>query len=172
MSRPSGVGRPPVRRGADVLAIHEFATLVAINARSGRQRERVLRAAGVPLTGANLDALRTIERHGPMAMSDVARRLRVDQSTATRQVRPLEDQGLVLRTTDPADRRIALVALTPDGVTLLARVTDVALHDYETAIGAWSATDRRQLGTLLDRLRRDLLAVEVDESGWSIMPGA
>jgi DNA-binding MarR family transcriptional regulator len=172
VSSTSRVARAPVAQGAGVLAIHEFASLVAINARSSRQRDRVLRAAGVPLTGANLDALRTIERHGPMAMSDVARRLRVDQSTATRQVRPLEDQGLVARTTDLADRRIALVALTPDGVTLLARVTGVALHDYETAMGGWSAADREQLGVLLDRLRHDLLAVEVDESGWSIMPGA
>jgi DNA-binding MarR family transcriptional regulator len=105
-------------------------------------------------------------------MSDVARRLRVDQSTATRQVRPLEEQGLVERSTDPDDRRVALVALTAEGVSVLDRVSDVALHDYDIALGGWSAVDRAKLGELLDRLRHDLLAVEVDESGWSIMPGA
>ena len=160
-----------VRREAHLLAIQEFANLIAVNAHSARQRERVLRAAGVPLTGANLDALRTVQRHGPMPMSDVARRLRVDQSTATRQVRPLEDQGLVARAADPSDRRVALVELTADGTTLLDRVGDVALHDYDAALAEWSAEDKAQLGLLLDRFRRNLLAAELDESGWSIMRG-
>lgn len=160
-----------VRREAHLLAIQEFANLIAVNARSTLQRDRVLRAAGVHLTGAGLDALRTIQRHGPMAMSAVARRLRVDQSTATRQVRPLEDRGLVARTTAPSDRRVSLVELTAEGATLLERVGDVALHDYDAALASWSAEDRAQLGLLLDRFRRNLLAAELDESGWLIMRG-
>ncbi len=149
-----------------VLAVHEFADLIATGARSARQRERVVRAARVPLTGAGLLALRTVERYGPVAVTEVARRLEVDQSTASRQIRPLEEQGLVTRATDPADRRSARLAVTPKGRRLLDRVRDVSLNDYAVALGDWPDADRATLAALLDRLRIALLHTRADESGF------
>jgi DNA-binding MarR family transcriptional regulator len=157
-----------VRHAADVVALHDFATLIAANARSTRQRDRVLRAAGVPLTGAGLGVMRIVQRHGPIVLSDVARRLHVDQSTASRQVRAVEDLGLVARAIDDTDRRVAWLAITAEGETLLARVDDVALHDFDVALADWAPTDRARLGQLLERLRADLLATQLDESGWSV----
>jgi DNA-binding MarR family transcriptional regulator len=151
-----------------VLAVHELADLIAASARSPRQRERVVRAARVPLTGAGLVALRAVERHGPIAVSEVARRLAVDQSTASRQLRPLEEQGLVIRATDPADRRSARLAVTPKGRRLLDRVREVSLNDYAVALSDWSAADRASLAALVDRLRVALLHTRADETGWSV----
>jgi DNA-binding MarR family transcriptional regulator len=149
-------------------ALSELADLIAASARSPRQRERVLRAARVPLTGAGLVALRAVERHGPIAVSDVARRLELDQSTASRQIRPLEAEGLVTRSVDPADRRAARLAITPKGRRLLDRVREVPLNDYAVALGDWSAADRVTLAQLLDRLREGLLRTRTDETGWSV----
>lgn len=157
-----------VRRDADLAAIHDFATLIATNARSARQRDRVLRAAGVPLTPAGLAVMRIVERHGPVVVSEVARRLGVDQSTASRQIRPVEELGLVSRTTDEADRRVAWLELTDEGSTLLGRVDDVALHDFDVALADWSKADRALLAKLLERFRVDLLANQLDASGWSV----
>src|SRR5689334_910260 len=67
-------------------------------------------------------ALATVEREGPLTPSTLAERERIQRPTATRVVARLEEQGLVTRTTDPSDRRIAHVAITPAGSTLLARV--------------------------------------------------
>jgi DNA-binding MarR family transcriptional regulator len=161
-----------VRREPDLLAIHDFTTLVAANARSSRQRDRVLRAAGVPLTAAGLSVLRIVERHGPIAVSEVARRLSVDQSTVSRQIRPVEELGLVAREIDDADRRVAWLTLTDEGTTLLRRVDDVALHDFDVALADWSPADRARLAQLLARFREDLLANQLDESGWSVRPDA
>ncbi|MEX2255210.1 MAG: MarR family transcriptional regulator [Acidimicrobiia bacterium] len=162
------MSRDDVALDPDLVAIYDFTTLVSASARSARQHERIVRAVGEPIAGAGLLALRVIERHGPVAVSDVARRLQVDQSTASRHVRPLEDLGFVARTADAEDRRIAWLAVTPAGRRVLDRARDVALHDFDAALADWSPADRRTLGTLVERLRRSLLEAEIDESGWSI----
>jgi DNA-binding MarR family transcriptional regulator len=162
------VSRAKPSRDPDLLAIYEFTTLVSASARSARQHERIVRAVDASITGAGLVALRVVERHGPIAMSEVARRLQVDQSTVSRHVRPLEERGLLTRTAAAADRRVAWLRVTVTGQRLLDGARDVVLHDFDVALGDWSTDDRRQLADLLDRLRRDLLTVEVDASGWSV----
>lgn len=152
----------------DLERIHEFASLVVASTRSPRQRERLQRALGLGVSETNLGALRLIQRYGPIAVTEVARRLEIDQSNASRQVRALEEQGLVTRTVDPDDRRIARLAVTPPGQRVLARARAVALNDYAVALEGWSASDRAQLAELLDRFRISLLAAETDESGWSV----
>ena len=154
--------------GADLERIHEFTSLLVASTRSPRQRERLQRALGVSLSETNLGALRLVQRHGPIAVSEVARRLEVDLSNASRQLRSLEDQGLLTRTVDPSDRRVARVAVTAAGRRVLDRARAIALNDYAVALDDWSARDRAQLATLLDRFRVALLATEPDESGWAV----
>lgn len=153
---------------SDLERIHEFTSLVIASTRSSRQRERLQRALGLGVSETNLGALRLIERHGPIAITDVARRLEIDQSNASRQVRALEEQGLVARAVDPDDRRVARLAITAAGRKVLARVRAVALNDYAVALEGWSASDRAQLADLLDRFRLSLLQAETDESGWAV----
>ncbi len=105
----------------DLERIHEFTSLVIASTRSPRQRERLQRALGLSLSETNLGTLRLVQRHGPIAVSDVARRLEVDLSNASRQLRALEDEGLLTRTVDPADRRVARAVITDTGRELLAR---------------------------------------------------
>jgi len=166
--RRVGAGRIGPTRDPDLLRIYAFADLVAASARSGRQRERLVRAAGVPITGAHLSALGLVGRHGPIAVSELASRMRIDQSTASRHLRALEEQRLVARKSDPSDRRVSRLVLTEAGRDVLLRTRDVALNDFEVALGDWSPADRTRLATLLERLRSDLLRARVDESGWSI----
>jgi DNA-binding MarR family transcriptional regulator len=159
------------RRGdEDVRRIHEFVELVAAAARSPRQRERILRAAGAPLAESALTALRVIHRRGPVAVTEVARNLGLDQTTVSRQVRPLEEHGLVRRTPADGDRRVVRLEATRDGTRLLEQVRAVGLHDLDVALTGWSAADRRRLAELLDRLRRGMYAARVDVSGWSLPP--
>lgn len=176
MSRSAGGGaRSPTRRAvralrgdADLRAIQEFTDLVAASARSSAQRERLRRAVGAPVTTASMTALRLIERAGPLAMSELARRLGLDQSTLSRQVRPLEDEALVLRSNDRGDRRVVWLRVSAKGIRLLQRLRDVELNDFDVALSDWSERDRARLATLLDRFRTDLLRVRVDPLGWSV----
>jgi DNA-binding MarR family transcriptional regulator len=67
-------------------------------------------------------ALATIEREGPLTPSALAQHERIQRPTATRVIARLEAAGFVTRTADPGDGRIAHVAITPAGRTLLRRI--------------------------------------------------
>ena len=69
-----------------------------------------------------LAALATVERDGPLTPSALAERERIKRPTATRVVARLEAAGLVTRTPDPLDGRVARVAITAAGRTLLKRI--------------------------------------------------
>jgi DNA-binding MarR family transcriptional regulator len=157
----------PEDRDQQLLAIHQFVDLVVASTRSPRQRERLNRAAGLPVTASSSSLLRDIARHGPIVLGALAARVGLDQSTVSRQIQALEQHGLVDRTPDPADRRSSLVVLSTEGRRLLDRVRAVARNDYDVALADWSDEDRATFAALLDRFRRSLEAAGVDDRGWS-----
>ena len=86
------------------------------------RRLRQEAGAGEELSPTLTSALATVEREGPLTPSALADRERIQRPTATRVVARLEEAGLVTRTADPTDRRVAHVAITPDGRALLKRL--------------------------------------------------
>jgi DNA-binding MarR family transcriptional regulator len=87
-----------------------------------RTARRLRQEAGTDLSPTLTAALATIERHGPVSPSRLAELERIQRPTATRTVAKLEERGLVLRTADPADGRVSLVAASAAGRTLLRSV--------------------------------------------------
>src|SRR3954463_15494840 len=87
-----------------------------------RTARRLRQEAGTDLSPSLTAALATIERHGPLTPSGLADLERGQRPRATRMVAKLEERGLVLRTTDPADGRVSLVAASPTGRSLLKSV--------------------------------------------------
>jgi DNA-binding MarR family transcriptional regulator len=87
-----------------------------------RTARRLRQQAGEDLSPSQAAALATIDRHGPLTPSELAVRERIQRPTATRLIARLEQTGFVDRTRDPDDRRSSVVALTPAGRELLARV--------------------------------------------------
>jgi DNA-binding MarR family transcriptional regulator len=150
--------------GQDLRTILEFTEFVAAAANSSRQKERVVRAAGVPITGAGLTALRSIDRHGPIVVSDLARRVRVDLSTMSRQLRPLENLDLIARDTDPEDGRVAWLTVTGKGRRLLGRVDQAVVDDFGAALADWPEQDRARLAHLLGRFQAGLVANRAAET--------
>src|SRR6266513_2051568 len=87
-----------------------------------RAARRLRQESGTDLSPSLATALATIDRHGPLTPSGLADIERVRRPTATRMVARLEEEGLVLRTTDPGDGRVSLVSTSPAGRTLLKKV--------------------------------------------------
>ena len=87
-----------------------------------RMARRLRQESGTDLSPSLATALATIDRRGPLTPSGVAEIERVRRPTATRMVARLEEEGLVLRTTDPGDGRVSLVSTSPAGRTLLKKV--------------------------------------------------
>ena len=87
-----------------------------------RMARRLRQEAGTDLGPSQLAALATIERHGPLAPSELADRERIRRPTATRVLGRLVEPGLVDRIPDPTDGRSAIVSVTPQGRALLRRL--------------------------------------------------
>jgi DNA-binding MarR family transcriptional regulator len=71
------------------------------------------------LSLTSLSTLSTLEGSGPRRITDLAVVEGVTQPSMTSLVNALERSGLVERQGDPADRRVALVALSANGKTFM-----------------------------------------------------
>jgi DNA-binding MarR family transcriptional regulator len=92
-------------------------------------------------------------------LTDVAAGLGVAVPTVSRQVRQLEDLGLVVRTKDPLDARAILLEVTDTGVDALQRMREEWRKTVAEILGPWPQKDREILGELLERFALELLAL-------------
>ena len=104
--------------------------------------------AVVERTGLPFSRIRILSRLAkqPMSVKQIAQAATVDAPAATVAVNDLEDRGLVVRETDPANRRCKVVSLTDAGRDMVRTIDEtddpapeilVALDDAElTALSA------------------------------------
>ncbi|MCZ9881989.1 MarR family winged helix-turn-helix transcriptional regulator [Arthrobacter sp. B2a2-09] len=88
----------------------------------------------------------------PMRLKDLAERLRIAPRSATEVVDQLEVKGLVRRDPDPTDRRATLVAATPAGQQLFAKVSAERRGKSSEYFARLSADDRAELARILGQL--------------------
>jgi DNA-binding MarR family transcriptional regulator len=112
-----------------------------------RRFDEALRS--VDLTNGQFSLLMSLNRPEPPGMANVASLLSMDRTTLTAALKPLERRGLVKVTTDPADRRSRLLALTAKGMKLLIRALPVWERTHEEVERLLPDGDRQ-------RLRRNL----------------
>lgn len=117
-------------------------------------------AAGIDLSRPAYALLRRIDEHGPATLGDLARAAGMDAASTGRQVRRLEELGLVERAPDAADGRVITVTITPAGRDARRRIAEVLEAHLRDTLGRWSEADRRQLGELLTRLVDDFREIQ------------
>jgi DNA-binding MarR family transcriptional regulator len=93
---------------------------------------------------------------GPQRLGALATAFGLDPSTITRQVQSLEKAELATRTTDPADRRASILALTDEGRGALERTRGHRRERFYAAIGDWSDDEREAFGRLLAKFNESL----------------
>ncbi len=120
-----------------------------------RFRRLLRRQAGGDLTPSQASALSSVERLGPLTLGELSAVENVRPPTLTKVVAALEEQGLVARHTDPHDRRVARVEVTPDGARLLAETrsrTDTYLAARLAALPAEELAALRRAVTTLEHI--------------------
>jgi DNA-binding MarR family transcriptional regulator len=123
-----------------------------------RTARRLRQEGGTELSPSQTAALVTIERHGPLTPSEVAKLERVQRPTATRVVSRLVEEGLVARTPDPSDRRSFAVAITPKGLLLMRKLRsrkNAYLARRLRDLGAGELTTLERAAEILERLQED-----------------
>jgi DNA-binding MarR family transcriptional regulator len=118
---------------------------------------RLLRQHADPNSGLSqtlISALATVARCGPVTLGRLAELERVQPPSMTRIVAQLEERALVVRNVDPADRRIARVAVTPAGTEILDEVRTRRNEYLAARLSELSADERRALDAALPALER------------------
>lgn len=110
------------------------------------------------LSPSQWSALVSVEDHQSLRIGDLADREGVSAPTATRLVASLEEAGLLSRTTDPADRRTAYVALTDAGREKLEWARGVRTASLAQRLSAMPDADVRRLVELLPLLESFLVS--------------
>ena len=143
----------PARRASEGLAAQldahwmELARFVT----SRRLRSSVY-SRGADLPAAQLQALSLLATEDHLGMSELAERIGVAESTATRLVDRLEAAGLVERRTSPPDRRRVVAELTPAGRKLAVELDESRRQFLAELLVMLPAGDRRELVRLFAKL--------------------
>jgi DNA-binding MarR family transcriptional regulator len=125
-------------------------------------RRRFLDSLHTSTDVGTVRVLRAVERAGDPApcVGDVAERLDVDPSTASRLIDQQVTAGYLARTRSPHDRRRTTLELTDPGRDLLAEVTEVRRDLLAEVTRDWDRTEVATLVALLDRLREGFATLE------------
>jgi DNA-binding MarR family transcriptional regulator len=148
---------------AAVRRIEAFIGNITAMSRLPSARRRLMRVAGIETHESGLAIVLLIRRVGPLSVTALADQLGVNQSTASRQVVPLEEAGLIRRTPHPANARIQLLRLTDAGRVVCDRVREVSRRDIAWAVRNWEPEDRARLGVLLERFAAEWSAAAAEQ---------
>ena len=111
-----------------------------------------------PVERQSILILVRLRENGSIRLSDLATVLMVDISTVSRQVRALEDRGLVTRSEDPDDRRASRIVLAPAGGHILDDAWARRHAWLERSLSDWAPADRAALSATLTRFADALAA--------------
>jgi DNA-binding MarR family transcriptional regulator len=115
--------------------------------------------AELELTLPEASLLAYIEDAEPMTQIRLSERLGSGRAAVGARVDILERRGAVERRPDPADRRVWLVHITPEGRSLVERVNEIdegLRHQLRRGI---SRQERQQLAAVLLRLQANLATI-------------
>jgi DNA-binding MarR family transcriptional regulator len=115
---------------------------------------------GARLTGARMPAsgradfavLAALEEYGPISQADLGRRLGLDRNGINGITTRLDDNGHIIRTTDPSDRRRNTVIITAEGRRYLDELQAATDSVQAELTASLSASETEQLQKLLTKL--------------------
>jgi DNA-binding MarR family transcriptional regulator len=140
----------------------ELMATVAALRRTVRRRLRTV-LPGPPLRGAQLELMRVVEQQPGIGIGPAARVLHLAANTVSTLVDQLIDLGMLVRNTNPADRRAARLWLTESATQRLAAGRQARIELMTRVVDALSVTEREALAEALPALRALLAALDALE---------
>jgi DNA-binding MarR family transcriptional regulator len=123
--------------------------------RLGLVQREIARHALAELGSQGFTALAIVHREGPVRVSDVAERLRVELSVASRQCAALVTAGYAEREPDPDDRRAYRLSASERGTRVLRESHRRMVEAFARPLAHWPEEDVVALAAGLGRLRED-----------------
>ncbi|KAA9136137.1 MarR family winged helix-turn-helix transcriptional regulator [Microbacterium caowuchunii] len=117
---------------------------------SAQIQGEIARDADADIDAPDIPALYMLGLEGPLRASELADRLHVSRPTASKQLARLDRAGLVVRTADPGDGRVTIVALSPSGRSRYERLVAQGRVMAATAMSDWAPGTRAQFARRLE----------------------
>ena len=89
---------------------------------------------------------------GGVRQKDLLEKVHIGAPAMSELINKLEDDGYIVRTVDPADRRATLLSLTEKGAARAAEVEDERALRFKSAFAALSDEEKEALSAILDKL--------------------
>jgi len=118
--------------------------------------DRAFTQAGLGLTAGEARTLAWVNLHPGLRQNALAVKMNVEPMTLVGFLDGLEKVGLILRETDPSDRRAKIVRLTAAATPYLDGVTSAATVARGEALAGFTPAEQDQLKDLLVRIRENL----------------
>ena len=151
----SRVSTEPILRDDPVLSVLSERVgylLSKLHQRWLKESMAVLRDAGLGLTGLHFGALSVVESAGPMSQQALGEYLMKDRTSMVAIVDELEQNGLVKRGRNPADRRAYALEVTAKGGRWVARARPLLNAAEDRLLCALDPIERAVLVGLLQRV--------------------
>ena len=117
-----------------------------------RRRSAPSQSPSNRLDRAAYTLLTRLEECPAARLTELAAVMEIDLSTASRQVRSLEERGFVSRIEDPRDQRTAWLEVTDGGREALRAARALRVRRISTRLADWDARDLEELARLLAKL--------------------
>ncbi|HET9258391.1 MAG TPA: MarR family transcriptional regulator [Pseudonocardiaceae bacterium] len=135
-----------------------MATVTALRRLVRRRLRQVV--PGPPLRGAQLELMGVIEQQPGIGIASAGRVLHLAANTVSTLVDQLIDLGMLVRDTDPDDRRAARLWLTESATQRLTAERQARMELMARVVAGLSITEREQLAQALPALRALLAALD------------
>jgi DNA-binding MarR family transcriptional regulator len=113
-------------------------------------------SADVDLPQQTIQVLLQLHDGEPRSVAELARVARMDAAAVSRQIRVLEEHGLVERQPSANHGRVVLIQPTSQGLEQAQRLYRLNQSHLADALASWTEEERQTLGTLMIRLVDDL----------------
>ncbi|MBJ7904275.1 MarR family winged helix-turn-helix transcriptional regulator [Streptomyces sp. NPDC003656] len=152
MGGAHGAGGQEVPRCADqeFLALERELTVLLRRARASQGE--MAREVHPDLESSAYGLLIRLDECGGRRATELAAYIGVGKATMSRQLRALEELGLIAREPDPADGRAWLVTLTEEGRRRVGTVREARRARYVSQLAHWDRREVAELARLLHQL--------------------
>jgi DNA-binding MarR family transcriptional regulator len=151
--------RPPAETpasGADQEYLSLEREMTVLMRRARASQAEMAREVHPDLESAAYGLLIRLDECGRQRATELAAYIGVGKATMSRQLRALEDLGLIAREPDPADGRAWLVHVTEEGHDRVRKVREARRARYVSQLSHWDRREVAELARLLGQLNRGM----------------
>jgi DNA-binding MarR family transcriptional regulator len=146
----AATGLTPTGADQEFLTLERELTVLLRRARANQGE--MAREVHPDLETAAYGLLVRLDECGGQRATELAAYIGVGKATMSRQLRALEELGLIAREPDPADGRAWLVALTDEGRRRVGTVREARRGRYVSQLAHWPRREVAELARLLHQL--------------------